>query len=106
MEGRRKCVASCKMRRCASLSNGHQQHHGIPQHHGTTFVEMFINHAVRKHVSCTASWYRALLAIKKEFPSQNERTSVIVYDITVPSFFLLFMHGFAIDSSMGVAFPA
>ena len=30
---------------------------------GTTFVEMFINHAVRKHVSCTASWYRALLAI-------------------------------------------
>jgi len=43
---------------------------------------------------------------EKEFPAQNVRTSVIVYDITVPSFFLLFMHGFAIDSSMGVAFPA
>ena len=42
---------------------------------------------------------------EKEFPSQNERTSVI-YDIMVPSFFLPFTHGFAIDFSIGVAFPA
>ena len=30
----------------------------------------------------------------------------MIYDVMVPSFFLLFTHGFAIDFSMDVAFPA
>jgi hypothetical protein len=49
----------------------------------------------------TALYWR----FEKEFTAQNVRTNVI-YDVMVPSFFLLFTHGFAIDFSMDVAFPA
>ena len=63
----------------------HQQHHGIPQHHGTTSVEMFINqwdnmYHVQHHG--TELYWR----FEKEFPAQNVRTSVI-YGLMVPSFF-------------------
>ena len=63
----------------------HQQHHGIPLHHGTTFVEIFINQwynmCFLQHHGTELYW-----RFEMEFPAQNVRTSVI-YDIMVPSFF-------------------